>query len=60
MEEQATFLSLVSAAWVDIAQTANDGTHNAFAMYATSGGLFYGLYYSKATVKQDPGKGVAR
>mgnify|MGYP007000342621 CR=1 len=23
-----------------------NGTHNAFAMYATSGGLFYGLFYS--------------
>lgn len=37
----------IGRARVDIAQTANeDGTHNAFAMYATSGGLFYGLYYS--------------
>ena len=37
----------IGRARVDIAQTANeDGTHNAFAMYATSGVLFYGLYYS--------------
>lgn len=37
----------VGRARVDIALTANeDGTHNAFAMYATSGGLFYGLFYS--------------
>ena len=37
----------IGRARVDIALTANeDGTHNAFAMYATSGGLFYGLYYS--------------
>ena len=37
----------IGRARVDIAQTANeDGTYNAFAMYATSGGLFYGLFFS--------------
>ena len=37
----------IGRARVDIALTANaDGSHNAFAMYATSGGLFYGLYFS--------------
>ena len=37
----------IGRARVDIALTPNaNGTHNAFAMYATSGGLFYGLFYS--------------
>jgi hypothetical protein len=37
----------IGRARIDIAQQANeDGTYNAFAMYATSGGLFYGLFFS--------------
>jgi len=36
----------IGRARVDIAQTSSDGSFNAFAMYATSGGLFYGLFFS--------------
>ena len=37
----------IGRARIDIAQTPNaDGTYNAFSLYATSGGLFYGLYFS--------------
>jgi len=36
----------IGRARVDIALDATDGTYNAFAVYATSGGLFYGLFFS--------------
>ncbi|MDG1674774.1 MAG: hypothetical protein P8H88_04940, partial [Flavobacteriales bacterium] len=37
----------IGRARIDIALTPNDdGSYNAFAMYATSGGLFYGLFFS--------------
>ena len=37
----------IGRARIDIAQTPNaDGTYNAFSLYATSAGLFYGLYFS--------------
>ena len=37
----------IGRARVDIALTANEnGTYNAFAVYATSGGFFYGLFFS--------------
>ena len=35
----------VGRARVDIAADATNGSYNAFAVYATSGGLFYGLFF---------------
>ena len=51
----------IGRARVDISSdTLDNGTYSAFALYSSSGGLFYGLYFSEWEANDGGGVGLAR